>query len=112
VVVPANDVRDLELDVVDDAGQVIGRGAVLAEERDPPEAVSAEARRRLAVELLTIALARGPFVPLDAQPLEIANDLLLSFGHVPRGIRVVDAQEEPLAEIAVGDSAESVPDVQ
>ena len=40
VVVPANDVRDPEVEVVDDAREVVGRGAVLAHERDPVEAIA------------------------------------------------------------------------
>jgi hypothetical protein len=31
----ANDVRDAEVDVVDDAREVVRRGAVLAKQRDP-----------------------------------------------------------------------------
>ena len=45
VVVPADHVRDPEVDVVDHAREVIRRGPVLAEERDPPESVAARARR-------------------------------------------------------------------
>ena len=112
MVVAANDVRDLELDVVDDAGQVVRRGAVLAEERDLSEAVAAELLGGLAIGALALALPDRAFVPGDAEPLEVAQDLLLPAGNVPRSVRVVDPQQEPIAEITVCDSAERVADVE
>ena len=40
VVVPADDVRDSELDVVDDAGQLVLGGSVLPKERDLSETIA------------------------------------------------------------------------
>ena len=40
VVVAADHVRDPEVDVIDDARQVVGRTSVLADERDPVEALA------------------------------------------------------------------------
>ena len=41
VVVAADDVRDPEVDVVDDARELVGRGAVLAQQRHALEALPA-----------------------------------------------------------------------
>ena len=112
VVVPADHVRDPELDVVDDAREVVRRGPVLAQERDPPEPVPSEPLRSRAVDLLAVALPERPLVPADAEPLEVAQDLLLAAGHVSRRVGVVDPQQEVVAEVAVGDGAEGVPDVE
>ena len=112
VVVAADDVRDPELDVVDDAREVVRRGAVLAQERDLAEALTAEPLGRRAIEVLALALADRALVPVDAEPLEVAEDLLLAAGNVARRIGVVDAQEHPVAEVPVCDSAERVPDVE
>ena len=112
MVVAADDVRDPELDVVDDAGEVVRRRAVLAQEGDLAEALTAQPLGRLAIDVLALALADGAFVPVHAEPLEIAPDLVLAAGNVARCIGVVDAQEHPVAEIPVGDCAERVPDVE
>ena len=73
VVVAADDVRDAELGVVDDAREVVGRSAVLAEERDPAEAVAEQALGGFAVAVLAFALAHRPLVPGEAEPLEVAR---------------------------------------
>jgi hypothetical protein len=57
MVVPAVDVRDPELGVVDDAREVVGGRPVLAEERRPAKTVASEPFRRRQVELLPLALA-------------------------------------------------------
>ena len=112
VVVPADDVRDSELDVVDDAGQLVRGRSVLAEERDLSEAIASEPIRGLAVDVLPFTLAHRPLVPLDAEPLEIGSDRLLAARDVARRVRVVDSQQEPVAEVAVRDGAQRVADVE
>jgi hypothetical protein len=84
VVVAADDVRDSELDVVDDAGQLVRGGSVLAEERDLSEAIAPEPVRGLAVDILPFTLAHRTLVPLDAEPLEIGADRLLAARDVAR----------------------------
>ena len=69
VVGAADHVRDLEVVVVDDARQMVGRAAVRAQERRPPEADGAvgvrlaDGRRRLAMPVGALALAHRPLVP-------------------------------------------------
>src|SRR5205823_3393941 len=64
------------------------------------------------VDVLPLALAQGALVPGHAEPFEVAQDLLLAAGYVARRVGVVDPEQEPVAEIAVGDSAQSIADVQ
>ena len=59
-----------------------------------------------------LARAHRSLVPLHAEPLEVADDRLLAAGHVPGRIGVVDPQQQPVAERAVRDGAERVPDVE
>ena len=112
MVVPAIDVRDPELGVVDDAREMVGRRPVLAEERRPSEAVAAEPLDCGAVELLPLALADRPLVPGEAEPLEVAEDRLLPAPDVARRVGVVDPQQHPVALAAIDDGAEGVPDVE
>jgi hypothetical protein len=65
-----------KIDVVDDGSEVIRRRAVLAQQRQTFEAI-AERSPHLTMALRTLALPRGPLVPGDPQPLEIAQDRLL-----------------------------------
>jgi A/G-specific adenine glycosylase len=111
VVEAAHDVRNAEVGVVDDAGEVVRGRAVLPQQCDSVEPV-AESRRGLSVALLPIALSHRPFVPVEAEPLEVADDLVLAAGDVSLRIGVVDPEEHPVAERAVGDRAEGVPDVE
>ena len=111
VIVAANDVRDAEVDVVDDRRELVRRRAVLAQERRPFEAV-AELRCHLAMPVCALALAHRPFVPRDAEPLEVGDDRLLAARDVARGIGVVDAEKHPVAEPPVRDRAERVADVE
>jgi A/G-specific adenine glycosylase len=111
VVEAAHDVRDPEVDIVDDGRELIGRRAVLAQQRDAVEAIP-ERGSGLAVTLLALTLPHRPLVPLEPEPLKVADDLLLAAGHVPSGVGVVDPEEHPVAEHPVGDGAEGVPDVQ
>src|SRR5262245_11004046 len=40
------------------------------------------------------AVVGGPFVPVEAQPLEAVENRLEGLGHVPLGIGIVDPQQE------------------
>ena len=111
VVEAADDVRNAEVRVVDDAGEVIRRTAVLAQQRDSVETL-AQLRAGLAVTLLSLALANRALLPGEPEPLEVSDDLLFSAGHVSLRIGVVDPEQHPVAEAAVGDGAEGVTDVQ
>src|SRR3954468_4844327 len=111
VVEAAHDVRDAEVDVVDDGGELVGRAAVLAQQRDPVE-TSTEAGPRLAMPVRTLALPHRAFVPLELEPLQVADDVVFAAGHVPARVGVVDAQQHPVAQVPVRNGAEGVPDVQ
>jgi len=111
VVVPAHDVRDLEVDVVDDAREVVGRRPVLSQQGEAVE-TSAERLGRFTVALLPAALPDRPLLPFDPEPPEVVKDRLLPARQVASGIRVVNPQEHPLAEPAIGDGAERVADVE
>ena len=111
VVEAADDVGDAEVDVVDHGGELIGGTSVGAEERDSVEAV-AELGARLPVALRALALAHRALVPLEPEPLQVPDDLLLAPREVPSRIRVVDAEQHPVAQLPVCDGAEGVPDVQ
>ena len=113
MVVAADDVRDPEVNVVDDARKVVGRCAVVAPERQSVEALrQACLPRRLAVTLGSRGRPHRPFVPLDAEPAQVLDDRLLPARDVARGIGVVDPEQHPLAEVARRDRAECVADVQ
>src|SRR6266545_1981281 len=60
----------------------------------------------------TLALPDRAFFPRQPQPLEIADDLLLTAWNVPLRIRVVDPEQHPVAQPSVRDGAERVPDVK
>ncbi len=107
-----DDVRDLEVDVVDDRREVVRRGPVRASERDAFEPIRPESLRRVAICVLTLALTDWPLLPRDPEPLEVAHDRLLAVRDVPGGVGVVDAQEHPVAECAVRDHRQRVADVE
>src|SRR6185312_756364 len=107
----ADDVGDAEVRIVDNAREVVRRGAVLAEQRDSVEAL-AQLGAGLAVALLPLALADRAVLPGEAQPLEVSDDLLFSARHVSLRIGVVDPEQHPVAEATVGHGAECVTDVQ
>ncbi len=111
VVVSADHVRDPEVGVVDDARQVVGGGAVVAEEHHALEPLR-QPGRRLAVAVEPLALPDRPFVPFDPEPAEVVEDRLFAAGQVPCRIGVVDPQQHRPAEVAVRDRAESVADVE
>ncbi len=111
MVVAAHDVRDAEVDVVDDRREVICRRAVLAQQGEAVEPV-AERRPHLAVPLRALALPHRPVVPGDPEPLEIPQDRLLAAGDVARGIGVVDPEEHPVPKPPVRDRAERVAEMK
>ena len=112
VVVPAVDMRDSEVRVVDDARQVVGGRAVLAEERRPAEAVAAQLLGGLPVAFLPLALAHGPLVPANLQPSEVAQDRVLAARQVAGRVGVIDPQEQMTALAPVDDRAQPVTDVK
>ena len=112
VIVAADHMGDAEIAVVDHAGELVGGGAVLAYERDALEPRHPELVRRFTVSLTTLRLANRPLVPLHAQPLQVAENRLLAARHVPGRVCVVDPQQQPVAEAAVGEGRQRVPDVQ
>ena len=112
VVVAADHVGDAEVAVVDHAGELVGGGAVLADERDAVEPRHPELLRRFTVSLATLRLANRPLVPLHAQPLQVVENRLLAARHVSGRVGVVDPKQQPVAEAAVGDGRQRVPDVQ
>jgi hypothetical protein len=112
VVVPAVDVRDAEIGVVDHACEVIRRAAVVPQELDPFEAIRSEALCGLPIAFLAPALADRALVPLEAEPADVLEDRLFTAGHVPSGVGVVDPEQEPVSLTPVDDGAESVPDVE
>ena len=111
VVVAAEHVSDPEVDVIYDAGQVVGRRPVLAQQRDAVEAL-AEPLCRLDVPRAALALTHRPLVPREPEPLEVAQQILLPARHVAGRVGVVDPEQQPVAERAVGDGAERVAHVQ
>src|SRR4029453_16179872 len=82
VVGAANDVRDLEIVVVDDARQVVRRAAVRPKKRRTPEPDRAGRVRAshpgggLPGPLGALALADRAVVPGNADPLELGEDLI------------------------------------
>ena len=72
--------------------------------------------RCLDVPLGPLALPYRALVPRDAEPLQLAEDLLLGAGDLAGHVRVVDPQDEDAAvlvgEGAVGDGRERPADVQ
>jgi hypothetical protein len=112
VVVAAIDVGDSEVDVVDDARQVIRGRAVLAQERRPAEALAPKQCSRLAVALLPLALTHRALVPRDLEPLEIAKDRFFSARNVACRIGVVDPEQQVFPFAPVDDRTEGVADMQ
>ena len=112
VVEAADDVRDPEVDVVDDAREVIRRGSVLAQQRDPVEAV-AELRRRPRGSA-PAARSGGPALRPTTSPSHSGRRMSSSSppgtfrcGSVSSIRSSIQSPSPP-----VGDSAERVPDMQ
>ena len=111
-----------EVGVVHDRREVVRRAAVGTDERDAPEAEGplvvalSDGERGLAVAVGPLALTDRPFVPAEPEPLEVGEDLRLRPGHLPRDVRVVDAEDEDAAalvgEATVGDRGEGTADVE
>ena len=123
MVAAADDVRDLEVDVVDRARELVRRRAVGAQQRRPPEAQRAlgvglaDLVRRLAMaHEAARSGARGPSSQRDAEPLEVGGDRLGAAFDVARRVGVVDPQEQRAAvlvgEAAVRDRAERVAEME
>ena len=113
VIRAADDVRDAEVDVVDDGREMERRRAVVAPEHHAVEPLrQRRLLRRRQMALGALALPHRPLVPLDAEPAQVLDDRLLSARDVARGIGVVDPQQEPVAEAAVRDGAQRVADVE
>ena len=114
----ADDVRDLEVVVVDDAREVVGRRAVRAEQGRAAEADRAvgvrlpHAQRRLAMTPRALALAGRPLVPRQPKPLEILEDRLDRPVDLAGPVGVVDPQQQPFAAAPVGDRREGATEVQ
>jgi hypothetical protein len=129
VVAAADDVGDLELEVVDNRRELVRSRAVRPEES---RAVAPEPDRSLVllrrftgreralrgfpVERAALALTDWAFVDDDAEPLEIADDRLLSTRDAPLRVGVVDPQDEHAAalvsETPVGDRCQRIPKVE
>ena len=114
----ADDGRDPEVVVVDDAGEVVGRRAVGTEQGQPAEPqrplviLGADRRGRLAVALETAALAHRPVVPIDAEPAQVVGDRVGRALELAAGVGVVDAEEQPLAAPPVGDGRERAAEME
>src|SRR5581483_3984591 len=113
VVRPPDHVGDVEVGVVDDAREVEPRRAVVPPQHHAHEALR-QARGACHLEMSgrSLALPHRAGVPFDPEPAQIVEDRLLAAGDVPRGVRVVDPQQQPVAEPPVGDGAQRVADVQ
>ena len=127
VVGAADDVRDPELEVVDDRRELVGRRPVRPGEGRGPEAHGAlvvalrSARlerplRRRGVQRPALALPHRPLVERDAEPLEVLEDRLLPARDRSRSVGVVDPEHEHAAALVceppVRDRRQRVPDVQ
>src|SRR6188472_3043842 len=62
--------------------------------------------------LRALTLPDWAFVPFEPEPFQVADDLLLTGGDVPRRIGVVDPQQHPVAQLPIRDGAEGVADVE
>ena len=105
--------RDREVDVVDDAREMEGRRSFVAPQHHAFEALwQPRGPGRLEVPAGALALAHRAVVPVDPEPPQVVEDRLLPARQVARRIRVVDAQQQPVAEPTVRDSAHRVADMQ
>src|ERR1044071_530690 len=109
----ADHMCDPEVGVVDDAREMERGRPVVAPHHHALEALGQPGpARRFEVTLCPRALAHRPLLPLDAEPPHVLDDRLLPTRHVARRIRVVDAKQQPVAEAAVRDRAQRIPDVE
>ena len=129
VILPANDMRDLEVEIVDDGRQVVRDPPVGAYESRPPLFAKAQRARVVVggsrleqtlgsrlVEPIALALPYGALFPADSEPLEIAEDSGLRFTFDPGRIRVVDPEDEHavtlVCEASIRNRGESPAEVQ
>ena len=114
----ANHVRDLEIVVVDDTREMVGRAAIRPKERRAPEAEGAVCVRLphhgggLAVPVGTLALANRAVVPGDADPLQVGKDFLDGALDLPRAVGVVDPKQEPVATPPVRDGRQCAAEME
>ena len=107
VVGTADDVRDLEVVIVDDTRQVRRRAAVRAEERRSPEADGAvrvglpHHGGGFAMPFGPLALPNGAVVPGDTDPLQVGEDLLDGAVDLACAVGVVDPKQEPVTTAPV-----------
>jgi hypothetical protein len=98
MVLAADHVGNPEIDVVDDAREVIRGPSIRAEKRDPAEpdsafvVVRADFPRGLRVPVGPLALAKRTFVVAHAQPRKILDDRRLRSRH--DAVRIVDSEDE------------------
>ncbi len=117
VIRAAQHVRDREIEIVDHRGELVRRGAVRAQQggaaaKQPHGALGValgrltcdRSRRRLRVELSSLALAQGSLLEGDVEPPQVLEDRLLPARHGSRGIGVVDPEDEHAASL-VGEAA-------
>ena len=126
VVRAADDVRDPEIEIVDDGRELVGGGPVRARERracepDRPVRVAHRSslereRRRGRVTLHARALPDRPLLPGDPEPAEIGEDRLLAAGHGALGVGVVDPEDKGSAVLVgvppVGSRAQGVAEMK
>ena len=130
VVGAADDVRDAELEIVDNGRELVGRCAVLAQERRtrlgnephrPVRRVGRGARLehplgRGRVDGPAVALADRSLVPPDLEPSEIGEHGALPTRDGARRVGVIQAQDElpatGICERTVRDGVERIADVQ
>ena len=122
VVGAADDLRDLEVGVVDRRRELIRRRAIRPQERRLPEAQRslgiglADLVRCFPVAHVALALSHGAFVEAQAEPLEVGQDRLGAAFDIASRIGVVDPKQEDAAVLigvrAVGDCTQRVAEME
>ena len=128
VIRPADDVRDPEVEVVDDGRELVRRGpvgpqegrAVPCEADGAVVALGAARGQRplsgLGVERSSLALAHRALVPLDPEPGQVVEDRLLAACDRPGRVGVVDTKDERasalVGEAPVRDRRQRISDVE
>ena len=119
VIDPAYDVRDAEVDVVDGARELVGRGPVARRSVTPSRRSAPSASRRAGTDSAASGgappLAPDAPGPRPSRPRASEGPRRSPAGagrDVPGRVRVVDPQKHPIAEPPVRDSRECVADVE
>ncbi len=113
VIRPADHVRDPEVQIVDDTREMERRRPIVAPEHHALEALGqSRLLGRADVALGARALPDRPLLPADPEPAQVVEHTCFAAGDVALRIGVVDPQQQPVAEIPVGDRAEGVSDVE